>query len=59
MQFLGRVIFSEISAREETEDYDYRVKLNFVQSQLIDYMAEANNFIDGLIAHKPNLLDLN
>ena len=57
-EFLGRVIFSEISAREETEDYDYRVKLNFVQSQLIDYMAEANNFIDGLIAHKPNLLDL-
>ncbi|MFM7788294.1 MAG: GAF domain-containing protein, partial [Microcystis panniformis] len=36
-EFLGRVIFSEISAREETEDYDYRVKLNFVQSQLIDY----------------------
>ncbi|MFM6062159.1 MAG: GAF domain-containing protein, partial [Microcystis panniformis] len=57
-EFLGRVIFSEISAREETEDYDYRAKLNFVQSQLIDYMAEANNFIDGLTAHKPNLLDL-
>jgi chemotaxis family two-component system sensor kinase Cph1 len=57
-EFLGRVIFSEISAREETEDYDYRVKLTFVQSQLVDYMAEADNFIEGLIARKPNLLDL-
>lgn len=57
-EFLGRVIFSEISAREETEDYDYRVKLTFVQSQLVDFMAGSDNFIDGLTAHKPNLLDL-
>jgi chemotaxis family two-component system sensor kinase Cph1 len=57
-EFLGRVIFSEISAREETEDYDYRVKLTFVQSQLFDYMADSDNFIEGLIARKPNLLDL-
>lgn len=57
-EFLGRVVFSEISAREETEDYDYRVKLTFIQSQLIDFMTREENFIEGLVNHQPNLLDL-
>lgn len=57
-EFLGRVIFAEISTREETEDYDYRMKLNYIQSQLIEYMSKEDNFIDGLIKHQPNLLDL-
>jgi chemotaxis family two-component system sensor kinase Cph1 len=57
-EFLGRVIFSEISAREETEDYDYRMKLTYIQSMLVDYMSSAENFIDGLVKREPNLLDL-
>jgi len=57
-EFLGRVIFSEISAREETEDYDYRMRLTYIQSMLIDYMSQEENFIDGLVKHQPNLLDL-
>ncbi|BAZ33264.1 multi-sensor signal transduction histidine kinase [Cylindrospermum sp. NIES-4074] len=57
-EFLGRVIFAEISAREETEDYDYRMNLTHIQSVLIEYMSQAENFIDGLVKHQPNLLDL-
>ncbi len=57
-EFLGRVIFSEISAREETEDYDYRMRLTYIQSALIEYMSQEENFIDGLVKHQPNLLDL-
>ncbi|MEO0841378.1 MAG: GAF domain-containing protein, partial [Cyanobacteria bacterium J06643_5] len=57
-EFLGRMIFSEISTREETEDYDYRMKLTSIQSNLIDYMSQDDNFISGLIKHQPNLLDL-
>jgi two-component system, chemotaxis family, sensor kinase Cph1 len=57
-EFLGRVIFSEISTREETEDYDYRMRLNFISSQLVSYMSEADNFVDGLVNSNPNLLDL-
>jgi chemotaxis family two-component system sensor kinase Cph1 len=57
-EFLGRVVFSEISLKEETEDYDYRMRLNYVQSVLVDYMSEAENFIDGLVKHEINLLDL-
>ncbi len=57
-EFLGRVIFTEISAREETEDYDYRMNLAYIQSVLMEYMSQEDNFIDGLVKHQPNLLDL-
>ncbi|NEU73749.1 GAF domain-containing protein [Hassallia byssoidea VB512170] len=57
-EFLGRLIFSEISVREETEDYDYRMKLTYIQSALIDYMSQEENFIDGLVKHDPNILEL-
>ncbi len=57
-EFLGRVIFAEISNREETEDYDYRMKLTYIRSQLLDYMAQSSNFVDGLTRNEPNLLDL-
>ncbi|MBD1888418.1 ATP-binding protein [Coleofasciculus sp. FACHB-SPT9] len=57
-EFLGRVIFSEISTREETEDYGYRMKLAYIQSALVEYMSQEENFIDGLVKHQPNLLEL-
>ena len=57
-EFLGRVIFSEISNREETEDYDYRVKLDYIRSQLVDDMAQSDNFVSGLIKNEANLLNL-
>ncbi|WRH67683.1 MAG: GAF domain-containing protein [Planktothrix sp. GU0601_MAG3] len=57
-EFLGRVIFSELSEREDTEDYDYRIQLNQIQSALIDAMSQEENFIDGLTQHQPNILDL-
>ncbi|MBD2690153.1 sensor histidine kinase [Anabaena catenula] len=57
-EFLGRLIFSEISAREETEDYDYRMNLTSIQSLLVEYMSQEDNFIDGLVKKQPNLLDL-
>ncbi|MEO1561066.1 MAG: ATP-binding protein, partial [Cyanobacteria bacterium J06632_19] len=57
-EFLGRMIFNEIYSREETEDYDYRMKLTYIQSTLIDYMSQEDNFIAGLVKNQPNLLDL-
>ncbi|NES99643.1 MAG: GAF domain-containing protein [Sphaerospermopsis sp. SIO1G1] len=57
-EFLGRLIFSEISAREETEDYDYRMNLTYIQTTLVDYMSQEDNFIDALVKKQPNLLDL-
>lgn len=57
-EFLGRVIFAEISTREEAADHGYRMKLAAVQSSLIDSMSQEESFIDGLVNREPNLLDL-
>lgn len=57
-EFLGQVIFAEISVREETEDYDYRMRLSYIQTALIDYMSSEDFFIDGLVKHEPNLLEI-
>lgn len=57
-EFLGRVIFTEISTREEEADHSYRMKLAAVRSKLIELMAQEDNFIDGLTQHDLTLLDL-
>jgi len=57
-EFLGRVIFAEISTREEEADYSYRTRVSQVRSALIDSMSEEDSFIDGLTNRDPNLLDL-
>lgn len=57
-EFLGQMIFGEISTREEVADHNYRMKLASVQSVLMDRMAQADHFIDGLVGSEPNLLDL-
>ncbi len=57
-EFLGRVIFSEISTLEEEADQSYQLQLAAVQTALIDQMAQEDDFIDGLVRRDPNLLDL-
>ncbi|MEB3291572.1 MAG: GAF domain-containing protein, partial [Synechococcales bacterium] len=57
-EFLGRVIFTEISTREEEADHSYRMKLATVRSKLIELMAQEDHFVDGLMQHNVTLLDL-
>jgi len=57
-EFLGRVIFAEISTLEEEADQTYRLKLASIQSALVDQMSREDYFIDGLVRRDPNLLDL-
>jgi chemotaxis family two-component system sensor kinase Cph1 len=57
-EFLGRVIFSEISTREEEADYNYRMKIVNVQSTLMEWMSQEDHFVEALVNHEPNLLDL-
>ncbi len=57
-EFLGKVIFSEISNWEETEDYDYRMKLAMVRSQLVENMTQSENLVRGLIDDESLLLEL-
>jgi two-component system, chemotaxis family, sensor kinase Cph1 len=57
-EFLGRVIFSEIANRQESEDYDYRLKLDQMRSQIIDNMTQSENLVEALIKDESSLLDL-
>ena len=57
-EFLGRVIFSEISNREESEDYNYRMKLAQMRSRIIDNLAQSENLVEGLVKEESYLLDL-
>jgi chemotaxis family two-component system sensor kinase Cph1 len=57
-EFLGRVIFAEISTREEEADYHYRMQLAQVQSDLFESMAQSSDFIAALTESQPNLLNL-
>ncbi|WP_442941403.1 ATP-binding protein [Nostoc sp.] len=57
-EFLGRLIFAEISAREETEDHDRRINMIYLQSLLIEDMSQDENFINGLVKNPQHFLDL-
>jgi two-component system, chemotaxis family, sensor kinase Cph1 len=57
-EFLGEVIFSQISIGEEIADYSYRSKLANIRAMEVDLMSQSANFIDVLMGPSPNLLDL-
>lgn len=57
-EFLGQVMSVELAVKEDNENYEYRVELKDVRAKLIEYMSAEDNFIDGLIKHRPNLLDI-
>ncbi|EKU99975.1 bacteriophytochrome (light-regulated signal transduction histidine kinase) [Leptolyngbya sp. PCC 7375] len=57
-EFLGRVIFSEIATREEVADHAHRIQIANVQSSLIEAMAQADYFVEGLTSDQSSLLEL-
>ncbi|MGL5033661.1 MAG: ATP-binding protein, partial [Microcystaceae cyanobacterium] len=57
-EFLGRMIFSDITAKEDTEDYGYHLKLSQCQTRLVDVMSVAPNFVEGLVEDVTDLLAL-
>ncbi|QSJ20259.1 GAF domain-containing protein [Nostoc sp. UHCC 0702] len=57
-EFLAQMASLEMGAKEDTENSEYRIKLKSINGKLIEYMSLETNFIDGLINHEPNLLNL-
>jgi two-component system, chemotaxis family, sensor kinase Cph1 len=65
-EFLGQVIFAQISIGEDIADYSYRAKLAHLRSIGIERMSQFStrtatpmaSFVDGLMGASPNLLDL-
>ncbi|MDZ7960747.1 MAG: ATP-binding protein [Aulosira sp. DedQUE10] len=57
-EFLAQMTSLELAAKEDSENAEYKMQLKAVQAKLVEYMAAADNFIEGLIDQQPNLLDL-
>ncbi|MDJ1182504.1 ATP-binding protein [Roseofilum casamattae] len=57
-EFLCQIFSADLSTKTEYEIYEHRVESNSVQSKLLAFMGRDRTFVDGLVNHKPNLLDL-
>lgn len=57
-EFLGQVMSLELTAKEENEDLDYKMKLKEIQSNFVEVIPQHKNMLDGLISNESNLLEL-
>jgi two-component system, chemotaxis family, sensor kinase Cph1 len=57
-EFLGKVLSLQLAGWEDTEDYVYEMQVKDIQAQLLQSILKEENFIDGLLKHDPNLLQL-
>jgi two-component system, chemotaxis family, sensor kinase Cph1 len=57
-EFLGRIVSSELGHKVNQLELDYQVKLKSLQSEFIESISQADNFIDALIKPELRILDL-
>jgi chemotaxis family two-component system sensor kinase Cph1 len=57
-EFLGRVLALQIAARHQREEYEQRIGRKSVQVRLLAWMAEGDDFVEQLIRHEADLLEL-
>ena len=54
--FLGQAFALQLAAAEQAAEYEYRLQLQVLQSQLLGFMAREEHFVDGLTKHSAELL---
>ncbi|WP_138499784.1 ATP-binding protein [Nostoc sp. PA-18-2419] len=57
-EFLGQIVSSELAHKIIHSEWDYEVKLKSLQSEFLQSISEADNFIDALIKPEIRLLGL-
>ena len=59
-EFIGKFMSLQITARERSEDVDYKDRLKELQPLFFDRMQElqSGDFLDGLVNRKPDILEL-
>ncbi len=57
-EFFAQSMSLELTNKEQNEDYDYKIKLKYIQAELLSLMSQEGDFVEGLVKYKPNLLDL-
>ncbi|MBD2579493.1 ATP-binding protein [Oscillatoria sp. FACHB-1406] len=57
-ELLCQIVSSELLTKEENRDYQYRLEISSIQSNLLEAMSNAEKFQDALIEHKQDFLKL-
>lgn len=57
-EFLAKAMSLQLSCLEDNRDYDYRLNLKSIQSQIIEYLSAAKDLVEALVRSQPNLLKL-
>jgi len=57
-EILGQMASLELANKEDNEDGEYKIYLASIQAKLVEYMSADKNFINGLINHQINILNL-
>lgn len=56
-EFLGQVVSLQLATKQDATDVTYRIRLKDIQAQLVTLMANEPAYQEGLVRHRPNLLD--
>ncbi len=56
MIFLGQALSTQSSSSENKAEYEHRLYLKSITTRLLGFMAEEEQFIDGLVNHPDELL---
>jgi chemotaxis family two-component system sensor kinase Cph1 len=56
-EFVGQVVSLQLATKQDVVDVGYRLRLKDVQAQLMTLMANEPIYQEGLVRHRPNLLD--
>jgi len=54
--FLGQALSTQIESSENKAEYEHRLYLKSITTKLLGFMAEEEQFIDGLVNHPDELL---
>lgn len=57
-EFLGRVVSLELAAKEDNQDLEYKIKINSLQTRLVEFLSQSKTLVEGLVNAQSNLLDL-
>jgi chemotaxis family two-component system sensor kinase Cph1 len=57
-ELVGRIISSQLYAKENDEDHAYEMKIKTIQTQLLQSITKEDNAFDGLMKHGQEVLEL-
>ena len=57
-EFVGQIVSLQLTSKQDSADVAYQIRLKDTQAQLVASMANEQTYQEGLVGHRPNVLDL-